>query len=95
MRLAANPLQEAQAAAPEVAERVGYESGPSFSHAFTRRFSANSVAFWDTPVHRIYVAFWDNAPCQNRRNALHSTPSFRRGNCDSSLGANKGKALYA
>jgi len=38
MRLAANPLQEAQSAAPEVAERVAHESAPSFSQAFRRRF---------------------------------------------------------
>src|SRR5262245_5682472 len=41
MRLVADPLRDAQSAAPEEAERVGCESEPSFSRALKRRFGVS------------------------------------------------------
>ncbi len=51
-----------------------------------KEIGAKSVAFWDAPAHRIYVAFWDKPHSPNRRNALYSTLSFRRRNCFSLTG---------
>jgi len=51
-----------------------------------KEIGAENVAFWDAPAHRIYVAFWDKTHGPNRRNALHSTLSFRRRNCTSLAG---------
>jgi len=40
-------------------------------HLEVKEIGAKSVAFWDAPAHRIYVAFRDNPHDPNRRNALH------------------------